>query len=112
MSDKGLSFVGQLFDRDGKLETCECLKDEFSLTNNDKFKLFQIFHALSKQWREIVATYDGNLINVFLPDHSLIKKSEVYALSKLDSKELYKIQDLLEYTKSTSQHYFGNHFSQ
>ena len=41
-SDKCLNFVGQHFDRDGKL------KDEFSLTNTEKFDLFQIIHALPK----------------------------------------------------------------
>ena len=74
MSDKGVNFVAQLFDRDGKLKTCECLKDELSLTNSEKFKLFQIIHALPKHLREIVATYDGDLSNVFLLDHNLIKK--------------------------------------
>ena len=40
LSDKGLNFVCQFFDRDEKLKTCECLKDELSLTNREKFKLF------------------------------------------------------------------------
>ena len=71
-SDKGLNFVRQLFDRYGKLKTCECLKSEFSLKNTEKFKLFQIIYALPKQWREIVAKYDENLSNVFLPDQNLI----------------------------------------
>ena len=65
LSDKGLNFVGQLFDRDKKLKTCESLKDELSLTNSKKFKLFQIIHVLPKQWREIIATYGGNLSNFF-----------------------------------------------
>ena len=47
-----------------------------------------------------------------MPDHNLIKKNQVYALSKLDSKELYKIKILLKFTKPTSQHYFEKHFSQ
>ena len=63
MSDKGLNFVGQIFDRDGKLKTCKCLKDEFPKTK--KLKLFQIIDALSKQWREIEATHDDNLSNVY-----------------------------------------------
>ena len=49
LSENGLNFIDQLFDRDGKLKTFECLKDEFSLTNNEKFKLFQIIHDLAKQ---------------------------------------------------------------
>ena len=32
-------------------------------------------------------------------------------MSKLDSKELYKMQVLLKYTKPTSQHYFEKDFS-
>ena len=85
-SAKGLNFVGELFDRDGKRTTCQSPKDKFSWTNNEKLKLFQIIHALPKHWRETEATYDGNLCNVFLSDHNLIKKNQVYALSKLDSK--------------------------
>ena len=42
----------------------------------------------------------------------LLKKNHVYALSKLDSKDLYKIQVLLQYTKPTSQHYFEKIYSQ
>ena len=48
---------------------------------------------------------------MFLRDHN-DKKNQVYDLSELDSKELYKIQVLLKYTKPTSQHYFEKHFSQ
>ena len=77
LSDKRLNFVGQLFDREGKLKTFECLKDELSLTNNQKFKLFEIIHALPKQQHEIIATYDGNLSNVFLPDHNVKNKSSL-----------------------------------
>ena len=65
MSDKGLNFVCQFFDRDEKLKTCERLKDELSVTNREKFKLFQTIQALPKQWHEIVATCDGNLSNFF-----------------------------------------------
>ena len=72
MSDKYLNFVGQLFDRGTKLTTCECLKDELSLRNSKKFELFQVIHALPKQWHEIVATYDGDLSNVFLPNRNLV----------------------------------------
>ena len=75
--------------------------------------MFEIAHALPKQWLEIVAMYDGNLSNVFLPDHNLInKKNRFYTLSKLDSKELYEIQVLLKYTKPTPRHYFDKYFSQ
>ena len=57
LSHKCLNFI------DRNLKTCKCLKDEFFLTNTEKFKLFQIIYALPKQWRELVAMYDGNLSN-------------------------------------------------
>ena len=38
-------------------------------------------------------------------------KDLLYPLSKLDSKELYKIRVLLKYAKPTSQNYFEKHFS-
>ena len=72
LSDKGLNFVGLLFNRDGKLKICECLKDELSLTKSEELILFQMILALPKQWREIVATYDGNLNDAFLPEYNLI----------------------------------------
>ena len=80
LSDKGLNLTGQLFDRNGKLKTCECLKDELLLKNSEKFKLFQAIHALPKQWREIVASDDGNLSNLFLPDRNLILKKSSLGL--------------------------------
>ena len=48
----------------------------------------------------------------FCRTKSWFKKNQVYALSKLNSKELYRIEVLLKYTKSTSQHYFEKLFSQ
>ena len=41
LSDKGLNFVGKLFNRHRKLKTCDCLKEEFSLTNSKKFHYFK-----------------------------------------------------------------------
>ena len=72
MSNKGLNFVGLLFNIDGKLKICDCLKDELSLTKSEELMLFQMILALPKQWREIVATYDDNLNDAFLPKHNLI----------------------------------------
>ena len=76
MPDTGLNFFGQLLVRDGKLKTCECLKDEVSLTNSEKSKLFQVIHALPKRLRAIVATYDGNLSNVFFAGPQFDKKKQ------------------------------------
>ena len=84
LSDKRLNFVGLLFDREGKLKAFECLKDELSLTNSQKFKLFQIIHALPKQLMMVIR------LMFFCRTITLLKINQVYALSNLDSKELYK----------------------
>ena len=84
LSNKRLNFVGLLFDREGKLKTFECLKDELSLTNSQKFKLFQIIHALPKQLMMVIR------LMFFCRTITLLKINQVYALSNLDSKEFYK----------------------
>ena len=41
----GIGFVGQLFDSDGKLHGWEFLKEKCFLSQNMKFKWFQIIHS-------------------------------------------------------------------
>ena len=41
----GINFVGQLFDSDGKLHCWEFLKEKYLLSQNMKFKLFQLTHT-------------------------------------------------------------------
>ena len=52
-----------------------------------------------------------NSINLAIQDHHLIKKHQILCLNKLDSKELYNIQPLANFLKTTSQVYFENIFA-
>ena len=97
-------------DNKGKLKSWEKLKNEFSLTDACKFQWLQVIHAIPKQWKENIASFDGNLESLIIKDHNLIKKHQVYSLTRLDSKELYKLQILLRINKPTSQSYFENLF--
>ena len=109
-SKNGINFVGQLFDSDEKLHCSEFLKEKYLLSQNMKFKWFQLIHALPRVWKESVSMHDGRLENLFIQDHHLIKKNQMICLTKLNSNELYKIQIIIKYKKPTSQSYFEKIF--
>ena len=94
-SNRNLNFVGQLFDTDGKLKPWECVKHQFLLKNNMQFQYRQIIHALPQHWKETIKPFAGNLNNLYIQDHHLIKCNTIYNLEKLNSKELYHMQLLL-----------------
>ena len=52
-----------------------------------------------------------NSISLAIQDHDLIKKDQILCLNKLDSKELYNIQLLINFLKPVSQAYFENVFT-
>ena len=53
---------------------------------------------------------DGDLENLLMQDHHLIKKNQILYLTKLNSNKLYKIQIIIKYKKPTSQLYFEEIF--
>ena len=53
-SNRNLNFVGQLFDIDGKLKSCDCVKHQFLLKNNMQFQYRQIIQALPQHWKETI----------------------------------------------------------
>ena len=109
-SNRNLNFVGQLFDTDGKLKPWESVKQQFFLKNNMQFQYQQIIHALPQHWKEIIKQFAGNLNNLYIQDHHLIKCNTIYNLEKLNSKELYHMQLLLKYDKPTCQIYHEKNF--
>ena len=48
--------------------------------------------------------------SLLIKDHNIIKKHQVYSITRLDTKELYKLQIILRCKKPTSQSYFKNYF--
>ena len=74
-SENGINFVRQIFDSDGELHCWKFLKDKCLLSQNMKFKWFQLTHALPREWIEAISMYDGRLENLLIQDHHLIKKN-------------------------------------
>ena len=79
-SNRNLNFVGQLFDTDGKLKPWESVKQQFFLKSNMQFQYRQIIHALPQHWKEIIKQFAGNLNNLYIQDHHLIKCNTIYNL--------------------------------
>ena len=91
-----------MFESDAKLHCWEFLKVKYLLSQNMKFKLFQLIHALSREWEESISMHDGSLENFLFQHHHLMKKNQVLCVNKLNSNELYKIQIIIKYKKPTS----------
>ena len=109
-SNRNLNFVGQLFGTDSTLKPWESVKQQFFLKSNMQFQYWQIIHALPQHWKEIIKQFAGNLNNLYIQDHHLIKCNTIYNLEKLNSKELYHMQLLLKYDKPTCQIYHEKNF--
>ena len=109
-AEKDINFLGQYFDSAGKVKSWEIFKEEYNLTEACRFQWLQIIHSIPKQWKERIASFDGNLESLLIKDHNLIKKHQVYSITRLESKELYKLQIILRCKKPTSQSYFENYF--
>ena len=75
-----------------------------------QFQYRQIIHALPQHWKETIKQFPGNLNNLYIQDHHLIKCNTNYNFEKLSSKELYQMQLCLKYDKATCQSYHENNF--
>ena len=64
-----------------------------------QFQYLQIIHALPQHWKESMNHFAGNLNNLCIQDHHLIKCNKIYSLEKLNTKELYHMQSLLNHVK-------------
>ena len=97
-----INFVGKLFDSDRKLHYWEFLKEKYLLSQNVKFKWFQLIHASPRECKESISSmHDGNLENLFIQDHYLIKKNQTLCLTKFNSTELQRTQIIIKYKKPT-----------
>ena len=109
-SDKNLNFIGQLFNDNGKIEPWEDIEIEFHLQDTKKIYWLQIIDALPKSWKDIILKDKGNAKNLVIFDHHIIRKTQLFNLNKLTSKELYSILVDANTVKPTAQDYFQNLF--
>ena len=106
-SDKNLNFIGQLLNDNGKIKPWEDIKIEFHLKDTKKIYWFQIIDALPKSWKDIILKDAKNSV-IF--DHHIIRKTQLFNLNKLTSKELYSILVDANTVKPKAQDYFQNLF--
>ena len=76
------------------------------IVESKSFPWMQLVDALKKPWKQSIREQNTNLNSGSIYGHHLIKKSQVYSLGKLNSKELFNILILGIYKKPTSQGYF------
>ena len=69
----------------------------------------ELIHSITQKWKN---TIKNNRIyeNLLFLNHYLIKCNILRSLEKLNSKELYLIQQTRDFCKPTSQIYFEKHF--
>ena len=67
-------------------------KSEFSLSKNNHFYWTQLNNAIPKAWKENLYKGDENFHDFIFSRHHIIKKYQIYFLSKCNSKELYSLQ--------------------
>ena len=66
----------------------EFVKEKYLLSQNMKFKCFQLIHTLPREWKEAISTHDGSLENLLIQDHHLIKINQILCLTKLNINEV------------------------
>ena len=65
--------------------------------------------ALPQLWKRTIKLL-GNLNNLYIQDHDLIKCNTIYSLEKLNSRELYQINLLMKYEKPACRDYHEKKF--
>ena len=94
-----------------QLKPWPMFKSEFSLGKNNHFYWIQLNNAIPKAWKENLYKGDKNFHDLTFSGHHIIKKYQIYSLSKHNSKELYSLQQVsLNDTKTKSQIYFEKLF--
>ena len=98
LADKGINDVGQLFDTNGAMKPWSVFKSEFSLSKNSHFYWIQLNNAIPKAWKENFYRGDKTFHDLAFRGHDIIKKYQIYSLSKCNSKELHSLQVFLNDT--------------
>ena len=73
LSNNGLNFVSQIFYFNGSIKSWKYLKDQFRLKNNMQFQCCQIKHAMPQLWKDNINNFAGNLSDLSIQNHHLIK---------------------------------------
>ena len=85
-------------------------KSAFSLNKNSHFYWIQLNNAIPKAWKEHFYKGDKDFHDLTFSRHHIIKKYQIYSLSKCNSKTLYSLQASQNETKTKSQIHFEKLF--
>ena len=110
LADESINHVGQFFDNNGTMKPWSVFKREFSLSKNSHFYWVHLNNVIRKVWREILYKGDKHFHDLTFSGQHIIKKYQIYSLSKCNSKELYSLQVSLNDSKTTLQIYFKKLF--
>ena len=110
LGDKGINHVGQLFDANGVMKLWSEFKGDFILSKNSNFYWIQLNNDIPKVWKENLYKRDQYFLDLTFSGHHIIKKYQIYSLSKCNSKELYSLRVCQNTSETTSQVYFEKLF--
>ena len=80
----------------------EALRAALNLDVNKKIYWRQIIHAILRACKEMLLECGNNISNLIINEHHLIKKPQIYCLKKLNSRQLYNMQLILNVEKTTA----------
>ena len=89
------------------MKTLSEFKREFSLSKNNHFYWIQLNNGIPKAWKEKLHKGDKSFHDLTFSEHNIIKKYQIYSLSK-SSKDF--LQVFLYDSKATSQIHFEKPF--
>ena len=72
LAAKHIDFLSQLFEG-GSLKFWNDLKIEYNLRNETYFHWLQLKHAIPHKWKAIIKWNPGNVSDLLIHDHHLIK---------------------------------------
>ena len=110
LADKGINHVGQLFHNNDAMKPWSVFKSEYSLSENSHFYWIELNDAIPKAWKQNPYKGDKNFHNLTFSGHRIIKKYQIYSLTKCNSKELHTPHVSLNDSKTKSQIYFETRF--
>ena len=103
---KGIDIFGQFFKGNVSIKTWIDFKQEFNLPNKKQFFFNQLVHAFPNIWKEALSNNLNSANNLVIKDHHLISKNQILVVSKLISKELYKLLITIKEEVPSAQIYF------
>ena len=109
LAAKHIDFLSQIFEG-RSLKSWNDLKIEYNLTNETYFQWLQLKHAIPHKWKTIIKQNPGNVSNLLIHDHHLIKGARILSLEKLPFKEFCSILMTKVTNKPSSNVYFEKIF--